>query len=39
MAARTKKQQDKRKIMVRILCVFLCILMVFSLVAALFGVF
>lgn len=39
MAVRTKKQQDKRKTMVRVMCIFLCILMVFSLVAALFGVF
>lgn len=39
MAAQSKKQQDKKKMMVRVVCVFLCLLMVFSLIGALFGVF
>ena len=39
MAVRNKKQQDRRKIMVRVICIFLCVLMVFSLFGALFGIF
>lgn len=39
MAAQSKKQQDKRKTMIRVVCVFLCVLMVSSLIGALFGVF
>ena len=39
MAVKSKKQKDKRQTMVRVMCVFLCVLMVFSLIGALFGIF
>ncbi len=39
MAAKTQRQQAKKKLWVRALCLFLCLLLVFSLIAALFGIF
>lgn len=39
MASQAKSRKDKKKMWVRILCIFLCFLMVSSLVGALFGIF
>lgn len=39
MAVQTKKQQERKKLWIRIICIALCALMVFSLFGTLVGFF
>lgn len=39
MAVQTKKQQERKKFWIRVICVVLCALMVFSVFGALVGIF